>query len=158
MSKNKTKNKDIPADAKSTAPAPAETKIVVEVRIPQLENQGAVFTSNQKAADSSRLQLDRTHLAQANAVVKITPVKRIHVVEVDVNAKTILKDLDIEADQPFEKSGEVSPTKPISFFISITGEANTKIDVELHFNGHEEFNGSLFIPKSGRLADQKILI
>lgn len=154
MSKNKTKNKDLPEEAKS--PAPAETKIVVEVRIPQLENQGTAAPG--QTANSIQPQLNRAHLAQANAVVKITPVKRIHIVEVDVNAKTIVKNVDVEADQQLEKSGEVSPTKPISFFLSITGEANTQIDVGLFFNGQEEFKGALFIPNSGRLADQKILI
>lgn len=137
---------------------PPEVKIIVEVRFPQLENQVAASSLSSEKNTEVAGGMVSAILAQTTAALKITPVKKIQIVEIDVNAQTIVRDRDVEANELLEGSGAVSPRRPISFRIHITGEANTRIDLELNFDGKEVFNKAVFIPSSGRLVDTKILL
>lgn len=137
-------------DSKKTSSKSSEIKIVVEVRFPQLERRSIPLSLQRKAINLESRGL-KASLEAATATVKISPAKEIHVVEIDVNEETLLKDTDLQGGQTHMESGEVSPTKPITLYVHIVGEPNTRIDFELEFEGSQVFSSPLFIPSTGRL-------
>jgi hypothetical protein len=149
MTKNRKGNEGEETDSSNSK----EVKVVVEIRIPQLEAQATTLSENRFSS------LTRASAALLPAVVKITPVRDIHVVEIDVNAKNIVKDLDVGADQTHIANGQVSPDKPVFLFIHVTGIPNTQIVVVLEFDGKEIFNSPIHIdPNSGRIVTNQIIL
>jgi len=102
-------------------------------------------------------QITASETILKKATVTITPVKDIHIVETEVNAVTITTDMDVQKDQAFTASQPVLPSRPLSFFINITGLANTMVSIELVLDTASEFKGDIYIPNSGRLVVQKII-
>lgn len=91
------------------------------------------------------------------ATVTITPVNDVHLIETDVNAVALATDTDILKDQVFTRTENISPVRPLSFYINITGTANTMITVKLELGAVTEYKGDIYIPDSGRLTVQKII-
>jgi hypothetical protein len=131
---------------------PQEIKIIVELQIPQIGNSESFSNISSPGFNSFREDINKK-----DAKISIMPVQDIHIVEIEVNTEKLVKDRDVQANQPFNANAKVSPTRPISLFINITGIANTMISIELEIEGKNEFKGDLFIPNSGRLIIQKII-
>jgi hypothetical protein len=140
--------------AKASKTSSTETKVVLEVKFPQLEPglSNAVMRSFAKSDDGN--------LAagfQKAAAVTTMPSFPIQLIDLDVNAKSLDHDIPIAAGTAHKSTGDVSAARPLSLYLDLTGTPNSSVNVVFELDGKEEFKGELFILSSGRLTILKTL-
>lgn len=145
--------------AKATNPGNSnDTRVIVEIRIPQLENLSSLASNGpslrtvQPLLDSAPLEVGKKE-----AEISLQPSADIQLVQLDVNAVTIAANEPITGGNAFTKKGMVFPLRPISFYVDITGAAGTVISTKLVLDGKEEYKADIQIQASGRLTFLKKL-
>ncbi len=145
MGKSKRK-KGIPANKKQGTPA---HKTVGNVR------DKTITPVSEPAADLQSLLVGILPDGKKNTVVTLIAVRPVHISSIEVNSLVLMADRDAVKDELVMAAGSSFDSRPISFYLHLTGLPNTLISVELLMDGMSEDKSDLYIPNSGNLVVQK---